>query len=69
MITSSIHTTVKDKVPYNLVEIELIEQKGLRLTSNLVECPSEEISIGMGVEVFFEQVSSDFTLPRFRRSL
>ena len=67
-ITSPIHPAVEDKVPYNIVEIELIEQKGLCLTSNLVECPFEEIIIGMPVEVVFEQVSPEFTLARFKKS-
>jgi len=68
VITSPIHPAVEGKVPYNIVEIELIEQKGLRLTSNLVECSFEEIFIGMPVEVVFEQMSSELTLARFRRS-
>jgi len=38
------------------------------LTSNLVECSFEEIFIGMPVEVVFEQMSSELTLARFRRS-
>ena len=35
--------------------IELPEQEGLRLTSNLVHCPPEETHIGMPVKVTFEQ--------------
>lgn len=68
IITHPIHPAVVDKVPYNLVEIELSEQEGLRLISNLIDCRPEEIYIGMPVEVVFEEVTSEITLPRFKRT-
>ena len=34
--------------------------------SSLVDCPHEAIHIGMPVEVVFDDVSEDVTLPRFR---
>jgi len=68
IITHPIHPAVADKVPYNLVEIELIEQDGLRLISNLIDCKPEEIYIGMPVEVVFEEVNPEITLPRFKRT-
>ncbi|MCU1453246.1 MAG: DNA-binding protein [Acidimicrobiales bacterium] len=40
--------------PYALVLVELAEQVGLRLTSNLVGCPLEKVCIGMDVRVVFE---------------
>ena len=54
------------KVPYNIVAVELAEQKGLRLISNLVDCSAESMYIGMPVEVVFETVSPEITLPRFK---
>jgi len=45
-----------------------MEQEGLRLISNLLDCPLEEIYIGMPVEVTFEEISSEITLPRFIRA-
>ncbi len=60
---------VADKVPYNVVEIELEEQPGLRLTSNLIDCGADEIFTGMPVEAVFEKVTSKITLPRFRKTL
>jgi len=68
IITHPIHPAVVDKVPYNLVEIELSEQEGLRLISNLIDCRPEEIHIGMPVEVVFEEVTPEITLPRFKRT-
>lgn len=58
-----------DKMPFNIVEVELEEQKGLRLTSNLINSKPEEIHIGMPVEAVFEAASDKVALPRFRKAL
>ena len=42
-------------VPYNISIVELVEQVGLRFTTNVVECPPEAVRIGMPVRVAFEQ--------------
>jgi len=36
------------------------------MLSNLVECSNEEIYVGMPVEVVFEDVTDEVTLPKFR---
>ena len=41
--------------PYAIVLVVLREQEGLRLTSNLVNHPLDDITIGMPVQVTFEQ--------------
>ena len=51
-------------VPYAVVVIEL--EEGARLVSNLVDCPLDAIAAGMPVEVVFEDVTPDVTLPKFR---
>ena len=53
--------------PFAVVLVELEEQKGLRLVSNLVGVPPDEIEIGLDVEVTFERIADDVTLPLFRR--
>ena len=40
--------------PYVVAIVELVEQAGLRLTTNLVGCPPEAVHIGMPVRVLFE---------------
>jgi uncharacterized OB-fold protein len=40
--------------PYAIALVELAEQEGLRLTSNVVGCPPDEVRIGMAVRVAFE---------------
>jgi uncharacterized OB-fold protein len=50
------------QAPYNVIQVALDE--GPRLTSNLLG--PEQPSIGQRVEVVFEDVDSELTLPRFR---
>jgi hypothetical protein len=68
IITHPIDLAVEDKTPYNIVEIELLEQEGLRMISNLIDCKNEEIYIGMPVIVVFEEISPEITLPRFKKA-
>lgn len=57
------HHFEKD-VPYNLVIVEL--EEGPRMMTNIVDCANEDIAIGMPVEVFFDDVTPEVTLPKFR---
>jgi len=41
--------------PWNIVLVELDEQPGLRLTSNLVGVANDDLRIGMPVQVTFEE--------------
>jgi uncharacterized OB-fold protein len=54
------------ELPYAVVIVELAEQKGLYTVSNLRDCPIGQIRIGMPVEVLFEDVTPEVTLPQFR---
>lgn len=58
------HPGFATEVPYAVVVIEL--EEGARLVSNLVDCPVAAIEIGMPVEVVFEDVTPEVTLPKFR---
>jgi uncharacterized OB-fold protein len=51
--------------PYVIAIVELIEQVGLRLTTNIVECAPDDVVIGMPVRVTFEHYD-DVWLPMFR---
>ncbi|MBM4265375.1 MAG: hypothetical protein FJ144_01975 [Deltaproteobacteria bacterium] len=53
-----------DRVPYNVIVVEL--EEGPFFHSNLVDCPNEAIRIGMPVEVVFDDLTDEITLPRFR---
>jgi uncharacterized OB-fold protein len=51
-------------LPYNVVQVQLDE--GPRLTANLVGVANADIRIGARVEVVFDDVTPEVTLPRFR---
>jgi len=52
------------EVPYIVAWIDL--EEGPRFCSNVVDCPTDQITIGMPVEVVFDQASSEIVLPKFR---
>ncbi|MDP2661543.1 MAG: Zn-ribbon domain-containing OB-fold protein [Dehalococcoidia bacterium] len=52
------------EIPYAVAIIEL--EEGVRMLSNVVECPPDQVAIGMPVEVVFEEVTDEITLPKFR---
>ncbi|MDZ4278197.1 MAG: OB-fold domain-containing protein [Dehalococcoidia bacterium] len=60
------HPGFQGDVPYAAVVIEL--EEGVRLVSQLVDCPPDELAIGMPVEVVFDDVTPEVTLPKFRRT-
>ncbi len=53
-----------DDLPYVTAIIDLAE--GVRMISNVVECPPAELRNGMALEVVFDDVSPEFTLPKWR---
>jgi len=42
-------------VPYVIAIVELAEQAGLRMTTNVVNCAADDVRIGMPLRVTFEQ--------------
>jgi uncharacterized OB-fold protein len=58
------HPAWKDDIPYNAAYVKLDE--GPLVITNIVECANEDIRIGMKVEVVFEDVTEEITLPKFR---
>jgi hypothetical protein len=52
-------------VPYVIALVELVEQPGLRLVTNIVNCAIEDVHIGMPLRVVFENLSDDVALPLF----
>ncbi len=60
----AIHPALKDRVPWNVIMVDLDE--GVRMISHLADCPTEDVRIGMRVQVVFEEVEAGVTLPYFR---
>jgi uncharacterized protein len=55
-----------EEVPYVVAMVEL--EEGARLMTNIVdvEADPEHVKIGMPVEIVYEDISEEITLPKFR---
>lgn len=56
----------EDQIPYLNILVELDEQPRLFMVANVPAVAEGKIQIGGRVEVYFEEVSADVTLPQFR---
>ena len=54
--------------PYVVAIVEIEEQRGLRLTTNIVDCEIDAVSIDMPVEVCFDEREDGIFIPLFRPS-
>ena len=62
LLSFAVNHQVADKrveVPYTVAIVELPEQEGLRVVTNLVNCDPDDATIDMPVRVTFEQHDSD----------
>lgn len=66
-VERALHPAFANETPYAPVVVEMDE--GVRILSRMVDCPQEELRIGLPVEVEFVQVTDAVTLPFFRRIL
>jgi uncharacterized OB-fold protein len=58
------HPSYKDDIPYAVGIIQLDE--GPTMESNITGCNPEDIKIDMPVEVYFDDVTEEISLPKFR---
>jgi len=58
------HPGFAAEVPYAVAVVQL--EEGARMVSNVVGVKPHEIRCGMPVEVVFDKLSDEITLPRFR---
>ena len=54
----------RDSLPYVMAWVEVDE--GLKMLTNIVDCPPEQVKIGMPVEAVFDDVTPEVTLVKFR---
>lgn len=66
VVTHAVHPAAIDRVPYVVVEVELEEQAGLRILSNLIEVDLDLIAIDAPVIVDFIEQLAGQKLPVFR---
>lgn len=56
----------KADAPYVVAVVELDE--GPRMMTNIIGCPPDAVSIGARVEVVYDDVTAEVTLPKFQLS-
>ena len=69
IVRNPVHPALREKVqvPYNICLVELVEQRGLRVCSNVLNIAPEDIYIDMPVQVMFIATADepDVVLPLF----
>ncbi|HAC17639.1 MAG TPA: hypothetical protein DDY93_14105 [Dehalococcoidia bacterium] len=55
----------EEDLPYNVTIVELDE--GPRMVTSLVDVENQDIKAGTPVEVVFDRVTEEITLPKFKR--
>ncbi len=63
------HPALKERVPYNIVVVELPDADNVFMTGNLIDCPNDDINIGIPVEVVWEDKAEDVSLAQWKRSI
>ena len=66
VITHPVHPAAVARVPYIVAEIELIEQAGLRMLSNIIDAEGDELTVDAAVVVTFVCHPVGQYLPVFR---
>jgi len=61
---STTSDVIASRRPYVVALVDIVEQKGLRLTTSIINCEIEDISVDMPVRVVFEE-AEDVFLPLF----
>ena len=64
VVHQSQHPAFNADTPYNVTIVEL--EEGPRLHTTIIGCANHEICIGIPVEVVFDRINDEVTLPKFR---
>ncbi len=57
------NAALSERVPYVVAAVDLDE--GVRMIANIVDKPVDQVKIGSRVEVRFEKLNDEITLPQF----
>jgi uncharacterized OB-fold protein len=66
VVVRALHPAFQDDTPYAPVIVEMDE--GVRLLTQISDVAPDALEIDMPVEVAFDAVTPEITLPRFRRA-
>ncbi|HET8846637.1 MAG TPA: Zn-ribbon domain-containing OB-fold protein [Ktedonobacteraceae bacterium] len=58
------HPGFAAEAPYNVAEVDL--EEGLRVISTIIGCDNAELRIGMPLQVTFEDITAEISLPKFQ---
>ena len=58
------HEGFAGDIPYNVALISL--EEGLQIVSQVIGCDNEELDCGLAVEVAFDDITPEVSLPKFR---
>lgn len=59
-----LHAEFQPDLPYVVALVDL--EEGVRIMTWLVDCPHDQLKIGMDVEACYEKITDEVTLHRFR---
>jgi uncharacterized protein len=57
----------KEDIPYNAAWVQLDE--GPIMMTNIIECKKDDIRVGMPVEVVYDDITPEVTLPKFKPAI
>ena len=66
VVTLAMYPVFKEEVPYAVCLIEM--EEGPRIVSRIVDVAPEDLRDEMAVEVIFEDVTPEITLPKFKKA-
>ncbi len=66
VVDRALHPEFTDATPYAPTIVEM--EEGVRVLSNVTDVAPGDLEIGMPVEVVFEEVTHNVTLPKFRKA-
>jgi uncharacterized protein len=61
----AIHPWFARRVPYVLAAVELVEQRQLRMLTNVVDCAESDLTVGLRLQVDFLDLAPAHALPVF----
>ncbi len=68
IVMQAFHPYFIQRIPYVLAVVELAEEPGLRITTNIAGCLEADLKVGLPLQVIFTDVADGLTLPFFRPS-
>lgn len=66
VVERALHPAFMEDTPMAPVVVEM--EEGVRLLANMLDCPPDQLEIGMPVTIAYEAVTDEVTLPRFRKA-